>query len=81
MDTNFTTIEPGKYAADITLRSGAARRILVKKQQVGNPSARGGAYMTRWMAYNGGLYVKVYGDTRKEAFENAMADLTRRNLI
>jgi hypothetical protein len=79
--TQFETIEPGKYAATITLRSGATRRILVKKVQAMNPSVRGGAYKTEWKAYNGGLYVSETADTRQAAFDKAIEHLKTRNMI
>lgn len=80
MPTNFIKIGPSKYAVAITLANGQARRILVRKESVGNPSARGGAYMDRWHAYNGGMNLSVYGDTRQQAFDKAVAALGDRIL-
>lgn len=75
-DTQFTKVGPRKYAVEITLKSGDTRRILVKAEEIMNGSARGGAYRTRWVAYNGGMYLKVFGETRQEAFDKAFALLT-----
>lgn len=79
--TAFTTVGPGKYAAEITSRSGKTFRILVKKVQAPNPSARGGAYKDEWMAYNGGLYVKEHAETRQGAYDKAVAALVARNIL
>lgn len=74
--TKFVTIERGsKYAVNIVNADGWERRILVKKTYALNPSVRGGAYMVRWLAYNGGMNLKVYGDTRQQAVDNAFARL------
>ena len=76
MPTKFETIEPGqKYAVQVLSSSGRAFRLLVKKRSVPNPSVRGGAYKTEWVAYNGGLYVKEFGETRIEAATKGLAVL------
>jgi hypothetical protein len=74
----FETVEPGKYRLPILSSHGRGFSILVKKEQVANPSVRGGAYRDRWVAYNGGLYVKEHGETRIEATMKALAFLTGR---
>ena len=82
MSSKFYKVADGKYAVDIiNVVSGAERRILVKKVQVSNPSARGGAYKDGWVAYNGGMYVKVSAESRQGAFDAAMRSLADRNLL
>lgn len=81
MSTSFVQIAPGKYAVEVTLTSGNTRRILVRKEQVLNASARGGAYADRWHAYNGGMYLSEFGDTRQEAYDKAVQSLITRNLM
>lgn len=77
----FETIEPGKYRLALVSDSGRSFALLVKKESVPNPSARGGAYRDRWVAYNGGLYVKEHGETRIEAVTKALAALAKRNIV
>jgi hypothetical protein len=80
--TSFVTIEIGqKYALPITTVHGKDFRILVKKTQAPNPSVRGGAYMTRWVAYNGALNLREFGDTRQEAVGKAVAHLVQRGTL
>lgn len=79
--TQFEKVAEGKYAVAITLANGSARRILVKKVDALNPSARGGAYATEWRAYNGGLNLKVHAETRQAAFDLAIATLQARGVL
>jgi len=75
--TKFQTIERGqKYRVPITLANGFERNVLVRKTQEMNPSVRGGAYRTVWLAYNGSMNLKVRGDTRQGAYDKAIAVLT-----
>lgn len=63
---NFVKAHSG-YTVDAVAKSGRIFRIKVRKEESMNPSARGGAYMTEWVAKFG--LTKGRGKTRTEAVE------------
>ena len=64
------------YYVTVTSALGRTFMFRVRKTESLNPSARGGAYRTEWVARARG--VKVYGETRKEAIQKAIVSLSER---
>lgn len=74
----FTKTHSG-YTVETTAKSGRTLRIRIRKQESLNPSARGGAYRTEWVAKFGTN--KATGDTRQEAVERLLQQLAKEGLV
>jgi len=81
MATKFEKVGDGRYTIFVRLTDGRLRGISVDRKQVPNPSARGGAEKTEWHAYNRVVNLSKWGETRQEAYDNAIAELTKKGLL
>lgn len=77
---SFERVGDGKYRIGLISAHGRLFGLLVKKESVMNPSARGGAYKDEWIAYSGALYVKERGESRIEATRKALAVLAAKGI-
>lgn len=84
MEFTKTTIFRGggpvpAYLTYLTSRTGRKMRVVVRKESVMNPSARGGAYKDQWVASH--ATYKGHGDTRADAVHRLEAGFIARGTI